>query len=496
MKIGASFSTGRVAYAHDLRITHTNNVDTELSKDNVTLVDNLQGKSIEEYTNERMQPVIDQYNAKQRRKDRKINVPYCDYFNNQKDHGQLAYEAVLQYGEHDDLGKRYYEATTPEEKAKIRQQYVNVYRYMLNVMKEKYPHLEILYATIHFDEPLGTPHMHICYQGIGKNYKQGLSEQVSIGNALSCCGVERVKSRAEAQELGGYQLTRFYHDIRHKYFIPLLQNRLKYEIKEEQHGVKHDEPDIYKAKQEAKQAVQERDEAIQQRDEVIQELQGLTQQKEASKAQLTAYNKKNAEIEAVIGEKQQLVARYNGEALRKKKREIKSPEAYTEANNLAEQELQQFTKGLFKKQPSKEELEMYISGWARNKISDKVAEELMEIIEALQEENDTLNRQLEAHKQEYRHTAQEREQIKSNHQRLQTDLHNEDRKIHERAVEMAKNMAYTAEPVLEYLKTHTSENEPNRTLYQDIQQKIKAEQEMKKLAERKVARSVNRGFSR
>lgn len=248
MKIGASFSVGRVAYSHDMRISNTSNVDLSLSQDNITLVDVLRGRSIEEYTNEKMQPVIDAYNEKQKRSDRKINTDYCTYFNSQKNHGQLVYEAVLQFGEHETLGGEYYSPTTPiRRKEELKRQFLKVYHQTLSDMRRDFPHMEIVYAVIHFDEPLGTPHMHVAFQPIGENYKQGLSKQVSVGNALSCDGIERLKSRAEAQELGGYQLSRFYKTIRHKYLNRILTEDYGYEIKEEQHGIKHDEPDIFKA---------------------------------------------------------------------------------------------------------------------------------------------------------------------------------------------------------------------------------------------------------
>lgn len=252
MQIGASFSVGRVAYKHDMRETLKENVDQSRMQDNVVLIDRLQGRSIEEYTNERMQPVIDEYNAKQKRKDRQIKVPYVEYFNNLKDHGELSYEAVLQFGEHDDLGKKYYEAKTPEEKAKMHKHFVDGYKIMLQQMQKNYPHLEILYATIHFDETKGTPHLHVGYQGIGTGYKQGLSQQVSIGNALACDGIERLKSRAEAEKLGGYQISRFYSEFRHKYMIPLLE-RAGYAIKPEEHGKKHEHQDLHQENEELRE---------------------------------------------------------------------------------------------------------------------------------------------------------------------------------------------------------------------------------------------------
>lgn len=83
MQVAASMSVGRLAPKHTLNLDGirelSKNVSPKLIKDNVVLRDNLHGRTIEEYTNDTFQPIIDAYNKKQRRKDRKINVSYCEY---------------------------------------------------------------------------------------------------------------------------------------------------------------------------------------------------------------------------------------------------------------------------------------------------------------------------------------------------------------------------------------------------------------------------------
>ena len=59
-EISASFSTGHVAYYHDIREGNPPKiVDPALSRYNCVLVDELHGRTIEQYTNERMQSYID-----------------------------------------------------------------------------------------------------------------------------------------------------------------------------------------------------------------------------------------------------------------------------------------------------------------------------------------------------------------------------------------------------------------------------------------------------
>lgn len=236
-KIKGSVSVGKIAYKHDIRKSLKNNVTPELSSDNVILIDKLQGMSIEEYTDKKMQSIVNEYNSHQKKKCRRLST-YCEWHKNKKKNVELAYEAVIQYGEHEDLGRKYYESTSKEEKETIREEYIKVYRHVLSEIYKKFPHIDILYATIHFDEEKGTPHMHLCYQGVGEDYKIGLSRQISIGKALTNDGIERVENRTDAEE-NGYQLKRFYNTIRNEFLYPELKKRGYTIDRTEIHGRKH-----------------------------------------------------------------------------------------------------------------------------------------------------------------------------------------------------------------------------------------------------------------
>ena len=257
MKVAASMSVGRLAPKHSLDIDGIRaispNVTPELIKDDVVIVDRLKRPdgshmTIEEYTDQTFQPYIDQYNAKQRRRDRQIQTGYCEWHRSNgtlsQGKGELAYEAVLQYGSHDDLGGEYYSPdTTPERKAQLRAEYEQVYRQWVADLERDFPHMTIVFAVGHFSEIEGTPHLHVCLQPQA-DCTRGLAKQVSIGRALAQDGIERLDSRAEAEQAGGYQLARFYQKFHHEYQNPSLQ-WLGYEIKEEQHGLRHMEKDGY-----------------------------------------------------------------------------------------------------------------------------------------------------------------------------------------------------------------------------------------------------------
>ena len=257
MKVAASMSVGRLAPKHSLDIDGIRaispNVTPELIKDDVVIVDRLKRPdgshmTIEEYTDQTFQPYIDQYNAKQRRRDRQIQTGYCEWHRSNgtlsQGKGELAYEAVLQYGSHDDLGGEYYSPDTAlERKAQLRAEYERVYRQWVVDLERDFPHMTLVFAVAHFSETEGTPHLHVCMQPQA-DCSRGLAKQVSIGRALAQDGIERLDSREEAKQAGGYQLARFYQRFHHEYQNPSLQ-RLGYEIKAEQHGLKHMEKDGY-----------------------------------------------------------------------------------------------------------------------------------------------------------------------------------------------------------------------------------------------------------
>ena len=266
MEMSGSFSTGHVAYEHDVRETSTKNVDKELSQDNMVMEDNLapyywyeengetkhrtQEEAIEMYVNELMQPYIDEYN-KGKKPSRQIKEPYVEYWkkngNQGKGKAKLVYEAVAQVGEHATNGRDYYQAKGKDRHDK-KEMYKEMYDKALREFKEKFPHLKVLWATLHLDEPGGTPHLHIAYVPVGEDYKKGLSHQVSIGNALKCDGIERNETRSKE----GYQLSRMYAQVRNEIVKPKIGEYFKeYTVKKEIHGREHVPPrDWFSGKEE------------------------------------------------------------------------------------------------------------------------------------------------------------------------------------------------------------------------------------------------------
>ena len=385
MKVAASMSVGRLAPKHSLDIDGIRaispNVTPSLIKDDVVIIDRLRRSdgshmTIEEYTDQTFQPYIDQYNSKQRRKDRQIQTGYCEWHRSNgtlsQGKGELAYEAVLQYGSHDDLGGEYYSPDTAlERKAQLRAEYERVYRQWVVDLERDFPHMTLVFAVAHFSETEGTPHLHVCMQPQA-DCSRGLAKQVSIGRALAQDGIERLDSREEAKQAGGYQLARFYQRFHHEYQNPSLQ-RLGYEIKAEQHGLKHMEKDGYAV-------------VMEQADKIVQESR--------ERAEITEKARKAAQKDLDLLETKQLMvelevdeATQTAEAARQAAQRAIQQKAEAEANKAAIQ-----AQARYEAEATVRELEAQL--WEKNSIihalqseTDKLKHKLSALREYLQERN-------------------------------------------------------------------------------------------------------------
>ena len=275
--IAASNSMGRPAYFHDMRLSFTNNITRELSRDNVVLVDELKGRSVDEYLDELLQPAIDEYNAKQKRSDRKINSSYTEWHRQDKRKGELVYELVMQYGDRDTIGQAYYHAEDPASKQAMREEIEKVYRKWLKDWQEQHPGMKVLWAAIHFDEENGTPHIHLAVAPIAHDFKRGPAVQISMTKCLENDGFPR----AGAKE--GFQLMRAFTKFRETQEQDLIE--LGYEIKEPTRG-KHDEPEIFREVEAARDELEAVEGRISEEQARLQEMEEKrrTEERRVSKA--------------------------------------------------------------------------------------------------------------------------------------------------------------------------------------------------------------------
>ena len=320
--ISGSASVGNVSPWHDLRNEKSKNlpknVEPTLTKDNVIFINDLNGKKPEERIDEIYKKYIDEFNEKTKRNSSRIHITgdakwaspkkkiidkktgktiekpryeeftgYCDYHKKKlasgnKKNNKLVWEEVWQFGEGATLGGKYFNATG-KEREKIHDFYESAYKEMLEKWQKKNPRIHVLYAVVHFDEPDGAPQMHVCYFGEGEGYSQGLKNRVSLANALTACGYERLDKRSDAKEVG-YQRSRFVGDTRDnivKGFIREHQKEIsdilgdEIYIKPEKHGREHtDSAEMNKENQKAV-AEMTRAEVKQEAAPIIAELKGM-----------------------------------------------------------------------------------------------------------------------------------------------------------------------------------------------------------------------------
>ena len=170
MKRTISFMTGKGSVNHNSRKFHAKNTDPQRSYWNVEYCN----QDIREVYHELFDGALERYNAKQTRKDRKIE----DYYEKIRSGKQEKpfHEIILQIGNKDDMGVKTAEG---QMAAKILDEYMKGFQ-------ERNPTLRVFSAHLHMDE--ATPHLHIDFVPYITGSKRGLDTRVSLKQALSTLG--------------------------------------------------------------------------------------------------------------------------------------------------------------------------------------------------------------------------------------------------------------------------------------------------------------------
>lgn len=170
---------------NDWNTKYHKHIDREKSGSNQYLVK----KNIHEMYDELFGEAVEEYNAKQKRNDRKIE----DYFShvNKSKTLELQREFIVQIGDMSDFENEedlkhfnfnYFsdEHTNKEVANEILKQYVTHF-------EERNPNLKIYNAVIHNDE--ASPHLHLNVIPIAEGYKRGVNKQPSFDKALKQQGI-------------------------------------------------------------------------------------------------------------------------------------------------------------------------------------------------------------------------------------------------------------------------------------------------------------------
>ncbi|MCY0078364.1 plasmid recombination protein, partial [Bacillus thuringiensis] len=135
-------------------------IDYSKSDENKYLVQ----KDIKELYQEEFEEVLEKYNAKQKRNDRKIDDYYKHIQSSKKT--SLQQEMIVQVGDMKDFNYR-----ADYEKAN------EILLEWFKDFEKRNPNLKVYNAVIHNDE--ASPHMHVNFVPVASGYKRGLEKQVS-----------------------------------------------------------------------------------------------------------------------------------------------------------------------------------------------------------------------------------------------------------------------------------------------------------------------------
>ncbi len=161
--------SGRIdkgSIGHNNRQFIAPNVDKSRTHENIIFV----REDIQKIYHELFDNALEEYNAKQKRKDRRIKN-YYEHINHSKQEKPF-YEVLFQIGNTEDThcGTREAELTTKA-----------LSNFVVGFQKRN-PHIRVFNAVIHLDEE--TPHVHIDFVPFATEQKRGLSTRNSLSKAL------------------------------------------------------------------------------------------------------------------------------------------------------------------------------------------------------------------------------------------------------------------------------------------------------------------------
>lgn len=161
----------------DWQSEYHNHIDKNRTDLNIVLCQ----KDIKEMYHELFDESVNEYNKKQKRKDRRIKDYYSKVLKDKTLEPQR--EFIIQVGEMSDFYKRDGSLNT-EMIAKANDILCDYY----SKFQERNPNLKIYNAVIHNDE--ATPHMHLNVIPVATGYKRGVQKRPSFNKALRQQGIE------------------------------------------------------------------------------------------------------------------------------------------------------------------------------------------------------------------------------------------------------------------------------------------------------------------
>ena len=165
-----SFMNGKGSIGHNTRSFIADNVDASRTKNNITLIH----EDIKQVYHKLFDNALDEYNAKQKRKDKQIKSYYEKISRSKQE--KLFYEVIVQIGNKDDTGVG---SSAAEVATWVLKDYVKMFQL-------RNPQLYVIGAYIHLDEE--TPHLHLNFVPWVSGCKRGLETKTSLKAALATRG--------------------------------------------------------------------------------------------------------------------------------------------------------------------------------------------------------------------------------------------------------------------------------------------------------------------
>lgn len=152
------------------------NIQSYRTYQNVTIVD----KDIRAAYKEIFGNVLQEYNKRQKRADRRID-DYYEHILKSKNGEKPFYEDVIQWGSMEDF------RADPRLREKAKECLVEYAR----TFEARNPNLKLIGAYVHMDE--ASPHLHLDYIPVASGYKTGLQARNSLDKAMKQMGYVPVK---------------------------------------------------------------------------------------------------------------------------------------------------------------------------------------------------------------------------------------------------------------------------------------------------------------
>ena len=283
-----SFVKGKGSISHNNRDFIAENVDRQRTAWNVEYIK----QPIREAYDQLFGEAIAEYNAKQKRKDRKVT----DYLNDIKNSGngeKQFYEIVVQIGKKDDTGVMDSEGNLSVD-AKAASEILDEYA---RSFQERNPNLYLFNAVLHMDE--ATPHLHLDYIPVAHGYKTKMHTRNSLTKALQEMGIAPAVSKTDNE-------TTHWQEREREYLKGLcLERGIEVEIL----GVKRDNYTIpeYKA-------------AMQATEELTAELEILNAEKQEAESVIASVGAEIADVREEVEESKKHLDEINEQIADREKR--------------------------------------------------------------------------------------------------------------------------------------------------------------------------------